>query len=90
MGAKPVVLVLPERRQAMKQHRDIFSIIHYGTNEEYFEVIADADFYILKHGHNLLQESIACNKPNIAADLIKRDCPNLLDSLSLIDGRISF
>lgn len=56
----------------MKQHRDIFSIIHYSTNEEYFEAIADADFNIVKHGQNLLQESIACNKPDIAADLIKR------------------
>lgn len=56
----------------MRQHRDIFSIIHYGTNEEYFEAIADADFNIVKHGQNLLQESIACNKPDIAADLIKR------------------
>lgn len=56
----------------MKQHRDIFSIIRYGTNEEFFEAMADTDLNIVEYGQNLLQESIACNKIDIATNLIKR------------------
>ena len=52
-----------------KQSSEIFSIVRNGTYLEYSEVIYDTNVNLTEHGQNLLQEAIANNKVDIAADL---------------------
>lgn len=55
-----------------KQSSEIFSIVRNGTYLEYSEVISDTNVNLTEHGQNLLQEAIANNKVDIAADLVER------------------